>query len=123
MYLRLVVTQRDADSLRRQGVFCPAYTLLWGDALSPAESDRLKKIIDWFERHLPVPDRTKLEPMAILWFKPSAHNFIRQIWEIVHILEEYGYHVETLKTSKPGYIRYEDDYQVGARPFRDSRID
>ena len=46
MYLRLVVTQRDEDSLRRQGVFCPAYNLLWGDALSPAESDRLKKIID-----------------------------------------------------------------------------
>ena len=123
MYLRLVVMQRDADSLRKQGVFCPAYNLLWGDTLSPAESDRLGKIIDWFERHLPLPDRTKLEPMAIFWFKASAVSFIRPIWELVHILEEFGYHVETLKTSKPGYICYEDDYQVGARPFRDSRID
>jgi hypothetical protein len=49
MYLRLVMTQRDEDSLRKQGVFSPAYTLLWGDTLSPAEYERLGKVIAWFE--------------------------------------------------------------------------
>jgi hypothetical protein len=122
MYLRLVVMQRDQCSLCRRGVFLPAYDLLESDALSPAESDRLGELIDWYERHLPLPDRTKLEPMAIFWFKANAVNFIRRIWELVTFLEEYDHHVEFLRTSKPGYISYEDDFQVGARPFRDSRI-
>jgi hypothetical protein len=72
---------------------------------------------------LPPPDRSKIEPMAIFWFKSSAGKFIKQIWELVQVLKEHGYHVENLKTSKPGYICYEDEYQVGARPFRDSHFD
>jgi hypothetical protein len=123
MYLRLVVMQRDEDSLREQGVFSPAYTLLWSDTLSPAEYECLGKVIVWFEQHLPPPDRSKIEPMAIFWFKSSASKFIKQLWELVQVLKEHGYHVETLKTSKPGYICYEDEYQVGARPFRDSHFD
>ena len=104
-------------------MFTPAYALLRGGTLPEAEHERLADVVDWFERHLPPPDRSRLEPRTIFWFRPGSDRLIRKIWEIVDILRRNGFHVELLKTSRPGYIRYEDSYQVAATPFRDSRID
>jgi hypothetical protein len=36
------------------------------------------------------------------------------------VLEQHGVSVEMLRTSKPGYVVYEDRYQVVAVPFRDT---
>ena len=123
MFLRLVVNRRDEDSSRKQGVFSPAYELFWGGTLPEADHERLGALISWFERNLPPPDRSKLEPRAIFWFKQSSDRLFRKLWDVAAILREHDFHVEKLKTSRPGYIRYEDAYQVGATPFRDARID
>jgi hypothetical protein len=40
----------------------------------------------------------------------------------VHLLEENGVSVRAFKTHKPGYIVYEDEYQVVAEPFADLRL-
>lgn len=39
------------------------------------------------------------------------------------ILEEYGVPTRTLTTERPGYVVYEDDFQVVAEPFRGEHAD
>jgi hypothetical protein len=118
MWLRFVVTQRGGGRSYRPGIFVPAYDLFRGESLSPSEYERLCEILDWFEEHLPLPDRSKLDRGAIFWFKPGADQLIKRIWDLVAFLEEHGYHVELIKAPRPGRVCYEDDYQAAATPFR-----
>lgn len=57
---------------------------------------------------------------AICWFKTSAHDPLAHIWPIKAMLQEFGYHIDVLKTRDPGRIVYEDDWQVAAKPRRRS---
>jgi hypothetical protein len=122
VYLRLVITRRDEVSSRKQGIFTPAYALLDGGTLPEAEHEHLASVITWFERNLPPPDRSKLEPRSIFWFRPESGWLVRRVWELAEILGRHGFHVELLKTASPGRICYEDTFQVAATPFRNSRI-
>jgi hypothetical protein len=36
------------------------------------------------------------------------------------LLDAYGFGVEMLKTSRPGFIVYEDHVQIAAEPFADT---
>lgn len=36
------------------------------------------------------------------------------------ILEAHGIRVEIIRTDRPGYIVYEDAYQIAAEPFQDT---
>jgi hypothetical protein len=119
MCLRFVVTARERGCPHRQGVFVSAYDLLCGETLSPAEYGRLRAILDWFKANLPMPDRSKLDPGAIFWFKPGGRRSIRFIWDLVDFLKEHGFHVELIKSRRPGRVCFEDDHQVAATPFRD----
>ena len=40
--------------------------------------------------------------------------------EMAQILQDNGVVVETNITEKPGYIVYEDEYQVDAEPFNET---
>lgn len=40
--------------------------------------------------------------------------------ELAAVLHSYGIPVETITTTRPGYITYEDDYQIVAEPFSDT---
>jgi hypothetical protein len=119
-FLRLVVAERDEDSGRRRGVFGVAYGLLRSGQLARSEHDQLETLTRWFEENLPLPDRSKLSPTAVFWFKTNARKLIRRIWDLVAILKENCVEVELVKTSRPGYIVYEDRYQVAAIPFKDT---
>jgi hypothetical protein len=39
-------------------------------------------------------------------------------WEMVQILERNGVYVKKIKTDRPGYVIYEDEWQLVAEPFR-----
>ena len=39
---------------------------------------------------------------------------------LTHILDSHGINVEMLKTAKPGYTVYEDEFQVAAEPYSDT---
>jgi hypothetical protein len=41
--------------------------------------------------------------------------------ESTHLLERHGVRTEVLRTDRPGYVVYEDEYQVAAIPFRGTR--
>jgi len=43
------------------------------------------------------------------------------MWEIVQILEAHGIVIDVIRTDRPGYIVYEDEFQIAAEPFKDTR--
>jgi hypothetical protein len=123
MYLRIVTTQKDPDSHQNTGVFQRAYDLYdlcESGGLDLEEVSELKASLLWFELNLPTPDRSKLHTRAIFWFKPDAGAVICRVWKLAEAVKHQGIAATIIKTSRPGYILYEDDYQVAAIPFRDT---
>lgn len=55
--------------------------------------------------------------LGICWFKAESTEHISRIWEMVHILERNGIYVKKIRTDKPGYVIYEDGWQLVAQPF------
>jgi len=123
MFLRFTVTQIDEDSRSPQGVFSAAYALLDSCDLNSEESERLRRLLDWFSDYLPNPPEDFYASRAIFWFKSSAHESIDRIWELVQMLRFHGYHIQVYKCRSLANISYEDEFQVAAYPSdRDARI-
>lgn len=117
----------DENSQRRLGIFHAIRYLRDDGKLSPQEEERMNDIMDWFAENLEKPNRLSKSASkssankAITWFRDTASNHISKMWEIVSVLKTYGTTVEVIKTEKPGYIVYEDDFQVAAEPFNETK--
>jgi hypothetical protein len=123
MFLRFVITRRDEHSRSAQGVFVAAHELLRSGDLNPQEWKHLRSLLDDFNKSLPHPPDNFYASRAIFWFKASAHENIRRIWELVHLLRAHGNHVEVYKCRHLANISYQDEMQVAAYPSeRDGRI-
>ncbi|WP_420008671.1 hypothetical protein [Xanthomonas sacchari] len=124
MLIRFVTLAINSDSGRPGGVLVAAHTLRDDGELSTQEHDKLCTALAWFNDHLPVP--TALEDAehrrAISWFKPAADDAIRRMWQLKMLLNLHGYHVNVLRTSDPGTVLYQDDWQVVAKPYRGQRF-
>jgi hypothetical protein len=126
MYMRFVVKQLDPDSGRRQGLFQAGGRLGRSGILTKTDSERLTAIEVWFSKNLRRPSRLAIstkphrKAQAISWLKISAHEHINKMREFQQILERNGLGVELLRTAQPGYIVYEDEFQVAAYPFNDT---
>ena len=127
MFIRFVVGSRDEDSGRRQGLFQAGDELRATGRMSHGDEQRLDELQQWFRENLPVPDRFAVsskphrKPQAISWFRDTATEQIAQIREYQRLLETYGFIVQMLREKRPGYVVYEDEYQVVAYPFSETR--
>lgn len=119
MYIRFAIDQVDYRSRRRRGVFSAAYALLDSELLSAADENQLREILRWFGQNLPVPKKFDTDG-AIFWFKNDAGDCTRRIWDLVLALRQQSHHVDMFRTRRPGYVVYEDEFQVGAIPFQDT---
>lgn len=126
-FIRFVVAAPDSTSQTRQGVFQAAADLCDKGALSEPERQLLGVVSKWFDKNLSEPQRSSRKRNAyhrdqrcIAWFKDSAAEHLLRIREIVAILEEHGSKVSMLETQRPGYIVYEDEFQVVAEPFAET---
>lgn len=126
-FIRFVVSERDEESGYRQGFIHGTDELERRKVLSPREAEQLTDILKWFKHNLPLPDRfsrTKnayhKKKRALSWFKESAALQLQRARELVALLEEHGIFVEMLRTARPGYVVYEDEFQVVAEPFSDT---
>jgi hypothetical protein len=45
---------------------------------------------------------------------------VRRVWKLAEAVKKLGIAAAIIKTRRPGYVLYEDDYQVAAIPFRDT---
>ena len=118
MYLRFVTIRIDRNSNKPQGVFAASYALLDSGHLSREEWEHLRGMIIWFNANLPTPPKKFDSRRAIFWFKSSAQENIRTVWELAHVLREHGHHVEVHKCRRLGNIVWEDDFQVAAFPSK-----
>jgi len=80
--------------------------------------DELNELRSWFSDNLEKPTsfgRDKLQ-LGICWFKTEATEHISRIWEMAQILERNGIYIKKIRTDKPGYVVYEDEWQLVAEP-------
>lgn len=119
-YVRFVVGRKDEDSHVEQGVFqAVARALEWRD-ITGSDADELNELQGWFCENLEKPSSFGGDKLrrGICWFKASANEHISRIWQMVQILERNGIYVKKVKTDKPGYVVYQDEWQLVAEPFR-----
>jgi hypothetical protein len=119
-YVRFVIGRKDEDSNVERGIFqAAAQALEWGN-ITGTDADELNELRSWFSENLMKPTsfgRNTLR-LGICWFKTNATEHISRIWEMVQILERNGIYVRKIRTDKPGYVIYEDEWQLVAEPFR-----
>jgi hypothetical protein len=119
-FIRFVIGRKDEDSHVEQGIFqAAALAIEWGD-IKGYDADELNRLRQWFSGNLEAPTsfgRDKLR-RGICWFKPTAEEHISRIWEMAGILERNGIYIKKIRTEKPGYVVYEDDWQLVAEPFQ-----
>jgi hypothetical protein len=119
-YIRFVIGRKDDDSHVEQGIFQAAAQAVEWQNITGADADELNELRAWFSENLEKPTsfgRDKLR-LGICWFKIGSAEHISRIWEMVHILERNGIYVKTIRTDRPGYVTYEDEWQLVAEPFR-----
>jgi len=126
-YLRFVIPNRSVESGYRTGFLRGAEVVRESGVLADYEEKRLEEIFAWFKKNLPVPNRVSRKRNAyhknhrgLAWFKDTALDHIGLAREVVDLLHLHGVVVETLKTDRPGFIVYEDNFQIIAEPFSDS---
>jgi hypothetical protein len=126
MFVRFVVQFRDEDSRRLAGIFGAAYSLRDRRQLDEEEQGALENLLQWFKSHLPVPERfsrskrNRARPEAICWLKEGKGQHFDKLRDLATLLERHGISTRSLRTDRPGYVVYEDQYQVAAVPFRDT---
>jgi hypothetical protein len=124
MYIRFITQFNDACNEEDTGVFQAANYLRKSDFIYEYDRQNLERVWIWFNTHLDAQTRFHLsknkyaEHISLSWFKVTSIRHIRKMYEMVDILEQYGFVVNKVRRKRPGIIVYEDDYQVSSIPFR-----
>ena len=126
IFIRFVGAEIDERSHVSAGLFCAASQLRWSEGLPDYEFDALTELKDWFDVHMHSPfdrlPRDRRYEQAICWFKPTAREHLERAWELVAILERNDVLIWTIRSRKTGYVHYEDEVQIFARPYDDVRL-
>ncbi|TQV71265.1 hypothetical protein [Denitrobaculum tricleocarpae] len=129
VFLRFVIQRNHPESGVFLGVFGAAYELLDDNTTPHWDNERITALLCWFGENLARPtrfNRTKSKghyhrsAKGISWLKSSAQDHISKMRELITLLESYGHVTEQIRTQRPGYIVYEDEYQIVAEPFSDT---
>ena len=129
-FVRFVVAERHPRTGLELGVFQVAYGLR--DRTDIPEIDRavLRDTLAWFGKNLAEPARfnrtrskgyERRQTRGIAWFRDTAAEHIVHVQRLRAVLEVYGYQVSMLREERLGYVVYEDEHQVIAEPFADTR--
>jgi predicted deacetylase len=123
MFLRFVVTERHTRSDREMGIFSALYDLEDRGELRAGEIEWFRESERWLNKHLRRPSRLawssrpNAPERAISWFRDTAIEHVSRVRALCDLLEHKGIAVTELRTEKPGYVVYQDEYQVVAMPF------
>jgi len=129
MYVRFVATRQHPDTGVQVGIFQTYLLLASAGPLAAWDEARLAELKAWFNAYLEKPERVARSRRpnghhaAVSWFKPSAREHIARARELAALLEQYGVPTRMITTDRPGYVVYEDEFQVAAEPFRSEHAD
>ena len=128
MYLRFTTKFLNPYGELETGVFM-ALKYLRDDYSLTTDEDilKLKALTVWFDKNLEKPSRfsngtSKYNAsVSLSWFKDTASEHLKKMQEFVKVAEQNDIIVERITTKNPGYVVYEDEYQVSAIPFKNQR--
>lgn len=130
MFLRFVRLTTVEGAKAREGFFTAAYEMREKEGLDSASLSRLEDMLAWFRQNLTIPsgfNKSKSKgayrrrnTKGLSWFKPNARDHVTRAYELAEMLSQHGYHIEVLKSARPGYVVYEDEFQLVAEPFADT---
>ena len=122
MYLRFTTEFTNEWNESATGVFQAIKFLINDEQTFDYDRQRLKEIRGWFNLELERPkkfnkhsNRHKTE-IAISWFKDSATKHIEKMYDMIPIFENYNLQIKIIKRGNPGYIVYQDEFQVVTMP-------
>lgn len=124
--IRFVTKELNPGLSTRRGIFQKSYDLVNGSDLYEYQRTELRQILDWFNKNLEKPESLSrsrkrwAEEKAISWYRDSALEHIAKMQEMIAILNDAGIPIEMVKTSNPGYVVYQDEFQVVAEHFRET---
>lgn len=128
MYLRFTTQFINPYGELETGIFMALKYLREDYSLTNDEDIiKLKGLTVWFGKNLEKPSRfsngTSKHNAAISlsWFKDTASEHLKKMQEFIKIAEQYDMVVERIISKNPGYVVYEDEYQVSAIPFKNDR--
>lgn len=127
MLVRFVSSIPDPENSHAPaGLFMVAGWVRDREEAAAADLARLQLLRDWFNDNLDRPRRfnrsrrANRREKAISWFRDSAVAHIRQAREMAAIVGASGYEIREIRTRRPGYVVYEDVFQVVAEPFTET---
>jgi hypothetical protein len=124
--IRLVTDNQHPPYGHRSGIIRCSYRLLRENILGTPEQGELRNILDWFNEHLARPERLSVsrhpraKGTAVSWIRASAYEHLSRLRRLAALVESRGTAVFESRTKRPGYVVYEDAYQVVALPFADT---
>ena len=129
-FLRFVITGLHPESGVEDGLFGLAYRLRDDTALGEADRSALSETLTWFEKNLKTPARFnrttskgyyRRNTKGIAWFRDTAGECVARMHVLKRVLESHGHAVTVVHETHVGYVVYEDEAQVIAEPFADTR--
>ena len=122
-YVRFQGLEKTKGIPSQRGIFQLAYQLKHSPEIYPYDDRELRKNLLWLDTHLKAPDVLDKPKhyRAIFWFKDGAIEPLKRIRAIKFVLEQYDIWVDQVTTTNPGYIIYQDGWQVAAKPFRNGK--
>jgi hypothetical protein len=116
--VRFITPLIDAGSRVKEGIFIAAYKLRDEGDITSYQREELRSDLLWFNERLPLPPplSNRGNERAVSWFKSQSKECISRVWSVVHILEENGIAITKITIEDPGYVIYEDEFQVVAWP-------
>lgn len=113
-FIRFVVGSDNEHHRALTGIITEVRLLRDADRLSDEETAPVEGTYDWFNDKVPVPPFSTSEwpKDVVMWFKDDAGEAISRMWDLVAILRESGVPVRLLRSTNPGRVVYEDDFQV-----------
>jgi len=124
-FIRFITFETDGVTGYQVGFFKAAYALRRSNHLLGVDKDTYSGILDWFDNELDAPNRlarsanSHAHGKALSWFKPEAEEHIAKARQLLSMMARNSIASKMIKTADPGYVLYEEDYQLIAIPFRD----
>src|SRR5262245_1071514 len=124
--IRFVTDDRHPPYGHRTGIFASAHKIRPEQKLDPADHCELCELLTWFKEYLSLPARFAAsrrphgDETGISWIRAIAHDHLKKLRRMAELIQAGGIGVRELRTTRPGYILYEDDHQVVALPFNDT---
>lgn len=122
MYLRFITEFKNEWGEQETGVFQALAYLIGSEQVFEYDRQRLKEIREWFNKELDRPKRFNKHSnkhkanVAISWFKDTAIQHLKNMYDLVPIFENYGIRIVIIKKENPGYKVFEDDFQIVTIP-------